>query len=72
MKKKSHKNDLVIEELMENRELLPWRSLQGIKDEMLLIFVLSRVATKEFNLDEMVIELHNIVMLLIYLLVLLH
>ena len=59
MKKKSHKNDLVIEELMENRELLPWRSLQGIKDDMLLLSVLSRVVAKEFSLDEMVTELQK-------------
>ena len=37
-------------------KLLPWRSLQGIKDERLLVSVLSRVAAKEFSLDEMVTE----------------
>ena len=37
-------------------KLLPWWSLQGIKDETLLVFVLSRVAAKEFSLEEMVIE----------------
>ena len=36
--------------------LLPWRSLQGIKDEILLVSVLSRVVAKEFSLDEMVSE----------------
>ena len=61
MKLKSRKSDLVIEDLAEDLKLLPWQSLQGIKDDRLLIFVLSRVAAKEFSLDEMVFimnELH--------------
>ena len=33
MKSKSRKSDLIIEELPEDMKLLPWRSLQGIKDE---------------------------------------
>ena len=41
MKSKSCKGDLVIEELPEDMKLLPWRSLQSIKDDKLLIFVLS-------------------------------
>ena len=56
IKSKSRKSDLVIEELAEDMKLLPWRSLQGIKDDRLLISVLSRVAAKEFSLDEMVTE----------------
>ena len=56
MKSKSRKSDLIIEELPEDMKLLQWRSLQGIKDERLLVFVLSRVAAKEFRLDEMVTE----------------
>ena len=56
MKSKSRKSDLIIEELPEDMKLLPWRSLQGFKDEMLLIFILSRVAAKKFSLDEMVTE----------------
>ena len=56
MKSKSRKSDLVIEELIEDMKLLPWRSLQGIKDDRLLIYVLSRVVTKEFSLDKMVAE----------------
>ena len=55
-KAKSRKSDLIIEELLEDMKLLPWQSLQGIKDDKLLIYVLSRVATKEFLLDEMVTE----------------
>ena len=55
-KAKSGKSDLIIEELPKDMKLLPWRSLQGIKDDRLLIFVLSRVAAKEFSLDEMVTE----------------
>ena len=49
---KSRKSDLIIEELPEDMKLLPWRSLQGIKDERLLVSVLSRVAAKEFSLYE--------------------
>ena len=56
IKSKSCKSDLLIEELAEDMKLLPWRSLQGIKDDRLLIFVLLRVSAKEFSLDEMVIE----------------
>ena len=56
MKSKSRKHDLIIEELPEDMKFLPWRSLMGIKDERLLVFVLSRVAAKEFSLDEMVTE----------------
>ena len=56
MKSKSRKNDLIIEELPEDMKLLPWRSLQGIKDERLLVSVLSRVTAKEFRLDVMVTE----------------
>ena len=56
MKLKSRKSDLIIEELPEDMKLLPWRSLQGIKDERLLVSILSRVVAKEFSLDEMVTE----------------
>ena len=56
MKSKSRKSDLIIEWLLEEMKLLPWRSLQGIKDESLLESVLSRVDAKEFSLDKMVTE----------------
>ena len=56
IKAKSRKSDLIIKELPKYKKVLPWRSLQGIKDDKLLIFVLSRVAAKEFSLDEMVTE----------------
>ena len=36
----SRKSDLNIEELPEDMKLLSWRSLQGIKDNRLLIYVL--------------------------------
>ena len=42
--------------MTEDMKLHHWRSLQGIKDDKLLISVLSRVAAKEFSLDEMVAE----------------
>ena len=56
MKSKSRKSDLIIEERHDDMKLLPWWSLQGIKDGKLLISILSRVAMKEFSLDEMVTE----------------
>ena len=56
MKSKSRKSDLVIEELIEDMKLLPWRSLQGIKDDRLLISVMSTLAAKEFSLHKMVAE----------------
>ena len=56
MKSKSRKSDLIIEELPKDMKCLPWRSLQGIKDKILLVCVLSRVVAKEFSLDEMVSE----------------
>ena len=56
MKSKPRKSDLIIEELPEDMKLLPWRSLQGIKEERLLVSVLSQVAAKEFSFHEMVIE----------------
>ena len=59
MKSKSRKSDLIIEELPEDIKFLPWRSLQGMKDERLLVFFLSRVVAKEFSLDEMVNEFQN-------------
>ena len=55
MKSKPRKCDLIIEELPKDMKLLPWRSLQGIKDESLLVSILSQVAAK-FSLDEMVTE----------------
>ena len=62
LKSKSRKSDLVIEELAEYMKLLPWRSLQGIKDDKLLISASSRVAAKEFGLDEMVTKFQRSVM----------
>ena len=59
MKSKSRKSDLIIEDLPKDMKLLPWRFLQGIKDERLLVYVLSRVAAKEFGLDEMVTKFHK-------------
>ena len=50
------KSNMILEDLPEDMKLLPWRSLQGIKEERLLVSVLSRVAAKEFSLDEMVTE----------------
>ena len=35
IKSKSYKNDLVIKEFAKVMKLLPWRSIQGIKDDRL-------------------------------------
>ena len=56
MKSKPRKSNLIIEEVPEDTKLFSWQSLQGIKDERLLVSVLSRVVAKEFSLDEMVTE----------------
>ena len=50
------KIDLTIEEATNDMKLTPWRSMQGIKDEQLLVSVLSRVVAKELSLEEMVTE----------------
>ena len=54
---KGKKLDFTIKEAPEDMKLAPWRALQGIKDETLLMSVLSRVISKELSLDEMVVEL---------------
>ena len=41
IKSKTRKSDLIIEELPKDMKLLPWQSLQGIKDKRLLISVFS-------------------------------
>ena len=47
MKSKSRKSDFIIENIPEDMKLLPWWSLKGIKDERLLVSVLSEVAGNE-------------------------
>ena len=58
---KGKKVDFTIEEVAEDMKLTPWRALQGIKDERLIVCVLSRVISKELSLDDMVLELSNYV-----------
>ena len=53
------KIDLTIEEAADDMKLTPWRSMQGIKDEQLLVSVLSRVVAKELSLEEMVTEFNK-------------
>ena len=50
------KINLTIEEAANHMQLSLWRAGQGIKDEQLLVSVLSRVVAKELGLEEMVIE----------------
>ena len=58
---KGKKVDFTIEEAAEDMKLTPWRALQGIKDERLIVSVLSRVISKELSLDDMVLELSKYV-----------
>ncbi|KAH6555676.1 hypothetical protein KP509_1Z236600 [Ceratopteris richardii] len=59
LKGKGRKVDLSIEEACEDMKLTPWRALQGIKDDTLIISTLLRVISKELSLEEMVTELNN-------------
>ena len=53
------KIDLTIEEATDDMKLSLWRAIQGIKDEQLLVSVLSRVVAKEISLEEMVTEFNK-------------
>ena len=53
------KIDLTIEEVADDMKLSHWRAMQGIKDEQLLVSVLSRVVGKEISLEEMVTEFNK-------------
>ena len=53
------KIDLTIEEATDDMKLSLWRAIQGIKDEQLLVSVLSRVVGKEISLEEMVTEFNK-------------
>ena len=53
------KIELTIEEAADDMKLSLWRAMQGIKDEQLLISVLSRVVAKELSLEEMVTEFNK-------------
>ena len=56
------KIDLTIEEEVDDMLSL-WRTMQGIKDEKLLISVLWRVVAKELSLEEMVTEFNKSLLL---------
>ena len=53
------KIDLTIKEAVEDMKRTPWRSMQGIKDEQLLVSVFSRVVAKELSLEEMVTKFNK-------------
>ena len=55
--KKGKKADYTIEKAAEDMKLTPWRALQVIKDERLLVSVFSRVISKEHSLDDTALEL---------------
>ena len=51
--------DLTTEEAAGDMKLSLWRAMQGIKEEKLLVSVLSRVVAKELSLEEMVTEFNK-------------
>ena len=51
--------ELTIEEAAYDMKLSLWRVMQGIKDEQIFIFVLSRVVAKELTLEEMVTKFNK-------------
>mgnify|MGYP007067634996 CR=1 FL=1 len=53
MAKKDRSND---SRIADNMKLSLWGAMQGIKDEQLLVSILSRVMAKESSLEEMVTE----------------
>ena len=53
------KIDLIIDQAAEDMKLTPWRSMKDIKDEQLLVSVLSRVMAKELRPEEMVTEFNK-------------
>ena len=53
---KGKKHDYTNEEAAEDMNLTPWRALQGIEDETLLVHVLSRIIVTELGLDETILE----------------
>ena len=53
------KIDLTIEEVANDMKLSLWRTMQGIKDEQLLVSVLSRLVANELSLDEIVTEFNK-------------
>ena len=60
LKSTSAKNiHLTIKETADDMKLSLWRAMQGIKDEQLLVSVLSRVVAKELSLEEMVTEFNK-------------
>ena len=53
------KIELTIEEVVDDMKLSHWQAMQGIKDEQLLVSILSRIVAKELSLEEMVTEFNN-------------
>ena len=53
------KIELTMEEVVDDMKLSHWWAMQGIKDEQLLVSVLSRVVAKELSLEEMMSEFNK-------------
>ena len=53
------KIDLTIKEAVDDMKMSLWRAMKGIKDEQLLVSVLSRVVAKALSLEEMVTEFNQ-------------
>ena len=47
------KTSPVIKNLPDDMTITPWRSIQGVKDDKLIISILSHVRSREFSMEEM-------------------
>jgi hypothetical protein len=49
----TNKTGLDIKNLPDDITITPWRSIQGVKDDKLIIPILSRVRSRELSMEEM-------------------
>ena len=48
-----HKTRLDIKNLLNDMTITPWRSIQGVKDDKLIITILSCVRSEKNSMEEM-------------------
>ena len=53
------KIEQTIEEVADDMKLSHWQAMQGIKDEQLLVLILSRIVAKELSLEEIVTKFNK-------------
>ena len=51
--------ELTTEKLADDMKLSHWQVMQGIKDEQLLVLILSRIVAKELSLEEIVTKFNK-------------